>query len=134
MGTTRGRLVYTNQVVYDQADYFQADGYSRVTGIVPAQLILQVYYNNTQMPWSIVSGIGVPEASVASGRVYWQEIPGGPYGIRFRPNAVGYWRVLITWPFGRQIMGQDYDVNAGSGIPETSGLRASFSGGQKNGC
>jgi hypothetical protein len=64
---------------------------------------------------------------VASGKVYWQEVSGSPgiYNVRFRPNAIGYWRLLITYPVGTQISGQDYDVTP---LPPTvdTGLKASF--------
>lgn len=129
MPTTRGRLVFNNQVVYDQADYFQFDGYTRVAGLVPSDLVCEVYYNNSPQPWPLVSGSGVLEGQVASGHVYWDQIPGGPYGVRWRPNAVGYWRVLIAYPHGTQVLAQDYDVNSGTGIiPPGGGLKASFTG------
>ena len=127
MSTTRGRLVYANQVVHDQADFFQPDGFTRVPGLTLAQLQMQVFFNNAPQPWHFVSGIGVTDAQVASGKVYWMEVPSTPgfYSIRWRPNALGYWRVLITYPAGQQIMGQDYDVVLG-GVTADSGLRESF--------
>lgn len=128
MSTTRGRLVYTNQVVYDQADFFQVDGFTRVPGVTPGQLSLALYFNNSAQPWTLVSGTGIQDVNIASGKVYWQQIPSGPYGIRFRPNAVGYWRLIITYSAGFQIVAQDYDVNAGTGVPIEGGLRASFGG------
>lgn len=135
MSTTRGRLVYTNQVVYDQADFFQVDGFTRISGIVPAQLSCALYFNNSAQPWTLVSGASIPDLNISAGRIFWQEIPGGPYGVRFRPNAVGYWRLVITYAPGFQIVAQDYDVNAGTGVPIDGGLRASFSpGGSRGGC
>ena len=46
-------------------------------------------------------------------------------GVRFRPNAIGYWRLLINYAVGTQISAQDYDVTP---LPPTvdTGLKASF--------
>jgi len=137
MPTTRGRLVYNNVVVYDQADFFQLDGYTRVPGLTPDQLGCEVYYNNTRQTWALISGSGIVETQVASGHVYWDTLGSGSYGIRWRPNAVGYWRILITYAHGCQILGQDYDVNAGTGVMSPGGgLKASFvgPGGRPNDC
>lgn len=128
MPTTRGRLVYNNLVVYDQADFFRLDGYTRVTGVTPSHIVCEVYYNNALQPWTLISGFGLLESQVTSGHVYWDDL-GGVYGIRWRPNAVGYWRILLNYVAGSQILGQDYDVNAGTGVPTPSGgLKASFVG------
>jgi hypothetical protein len=132
VSTTRGRLVYSNQVVYDQADYFQSDGFTRVTGLVPAQVVSQIYYNNDLLPWSLVSGVSVADSQVVSGRVYFQAISGGPYSVRFRPNAVGFWRLLLTYPVGTQILAQSFDVQSGTGVPVPTGLKATVGG--KSGC
>jgi hypothetical protein len=127
VSTTRGRLIYANQVVYDQADFFQVDGFTRVTGLTIGQLQMQLFFNNAAQPWQFVVGTGVTEAQVSSGKVYWVEVPGSPgiYNVRWRPNALGYWRLLITYPAGQQIMAQDYDIVPG-GASASSGLSESF--------
>ena len=127
MATTRGRLVQNNQVVLDQADFFQTDGFTRVTGLTISDLVLDLFFQNVPQPWPLVSGLGVTDAQIASGKVYFHEVPGKPgyYNVRFRPNAVGYWRLILSYTVGTQIMGQDYDVT-----PQTTstdaGLKASF--------
>ena len=127
MATTRGRQVFANQVVYDQSDFFQSDGFTRVVGLRVSDLTCELFFNNSLMPWVFESGVGVSDAQIAAGKIYWMEIPGDPgrYGVRWRPNAIGYWRLLITYPVGTQIMGQDYDVIQ---MPPTvdQGLKASF--------
>lgn len=134
MATTRGRLVQSNQVVYDQADFFQLDGFTRQTGLTIGQVVAQLYFNNVPTVWTLVSGIGILDSQVVAGKIYWQEITGGPYSVRWRPNAVGYWRLLITYPVGTQILAQDYDVVTG-GPQLGTGLKASFIGsGEKNDC
>jgi hypothetical protein len=113
MTTTRGRLVYANQTVVDQTDFFQPDGFTRVTGLTPAALVCQLFFDNQLQPWQLVTGLNLTDTQIASGSVYWVEVPGSPgiYSVRFRPNAVGYWRLLISYPAGKQISGQDYDIH-----------------------
>jgi hypothetical protein len=127
MATTRGRVVQANQVVLDQVDFFQPDGFTRVVGLIPASLVSQIFYNNTIQPWPLVSGLGVTDAQVTSGRVYFNEVPGSPgfYNVRFRPNALGFWRNLLTYPPGLQISAQDFDVVQSLPTSE-GGLHASF--------
>lgn len=127
MSTTRGRLVTTNNVVLDQADFFQPDGFTRITGITIPQLTCQLFFQNALQPWGLLTGANVTDVQVASGKVYWVEVPGssGIYNVRFRPNAIGYWRLIITYPAGLQIMGQDYDV-VQAGVAVETGLKASF--------
>ena len=128
MATTRGRLVQVNQVVIDQVDFFEPDGFTRVVGLdIAADLTHEVFFDNVPQPWPMIDGTLVTDAAVRSGNIYYHEVPGslGFYNVRFRPNAVGYWRVLINYAAGTQIMGQDYDVS--SQVPQVeAGLRASF--------
>ena len=127
MATTRGRVVQANQVVLDQVDFFQPDGFTRVTGLIPASLVSQIFFNNTIQPWPLISGLGITDAQVSSGKVYFNEVPGNPgfYNVRFRPNALGFWRNLLTYPVGMQISAQDFDVVASAPAME-QGLHASF--------
>lgn len=133
MPTTRGRLVFSNQVVFDQADFFQLDGFTRVPNLATTDVTSELYYNNVLQPWTLVDGTGVSDTQIVAGKIYWLPISGGPYGVRFRPNAVGFWRLLITYTVGTQRLAQDYDVNSGTGITAPSGLKASFVGG-RNAC
>jgi hypothetical protein len=132
MATTRGRVVYNNQTILDQADFFMSDGFTRVTSLSIVQVSASLFYLNQPQPWVLTSGLGVTNAQIAAGKVYWNEIPGAPgyYNVRFIPNAIGYWRLLITYPAGTQIAAQDYDVIDTPPGTET-GLKASFN---KPGC
>lgn len=128
MATTRGRIVQINNVVLDQADFFESDGFTRTVGLVPGvDLTLQLFFKNELQPWPFIDGSTVNDSQVTSGNVFWVEVPGSPgiYNVRFRPNAIGYWRLLITFESGEQIMAQDYDVSSQVPLAET-GLRASF--------
>lgn len=127
MATTRGRVVQANQVVLDQVDFFAPDGFTRVVGLIPSSLVSQIFFNNTIQPWPLISGLGITDAQVASGFVYFNEVPGSPgfYNVRFRPNALGFWRNLLTYPAGTQISAQDFDVVQSAPAME-QGLHASF--------
>jgi len=127
MATTRGRIVQANQAVLDQVDFFQSDGFTRVTGLTASILISQIFFNNLLQPWPVISGLGVTDAQVVSGKIYFNEIPGSPgfYAVRFRPNAVGFWRNLLTYTAGTQISAQDFDVVSGQPGGD-GGLSASF--------
>lgn len=127
MATTRGRLVQINQVIFDQADFFEPDGFTRVTDLTVADLAHEVFFENILQPWPMVDGSSVSDAQIRSGQLYWNQVPGSPgfYNVRWRPNAQGYWRILITYTAGTQIMAQDFDVT--SQVPQAeTGLRASF--------
>jgi len=135
MATTRGRIVQANQVVLDQVDFFLPDGFTRVTGLIPSSLVSQIFYNNIIQPWSLISGLGITDTQVVSGNVYFNEVPGNPgfYNVRFRPNALGFWRNLLTYPPGQQISAQDFDVI--QGVPTIEqGIQASFIRPQSGGC
>ena len=121
------RFIQVNQIVLDQADYFESDGFTRVLGLTVADLTCQVFFNNSQQPWPLVSGAGILDNQIVSGKIYFHEVPGSPgiYSVRFRPNAVGYWRNLVTYTHGTQILAQEYDVSAQT-ITAPSGVKSSF--------
>jgi hypothetical protein len=127
MATTRGRIVQQNQVVYDQVDFFQSDGFTRITGLTYTGVVLNTFFENLAQPWPLADGLTVTDAQVASGYVFFNEVPGSPgyYNVRWRPNAIGFWRLLITYVPGQQIEAQDYDVISSAPAIE-GGLSASF--------
>ena len=130
-GPTQGRSTPNNTTLFDQADFFAVDGYSRVPGLAPGDVVCLVFFNNLVQPWGLVSGVAVSDAQVQSGRVYWSEIPGAPgyYSLRWRPNATGYWRVIVNYPAGLQVCARDYDVVALGGDCEGGGgVKVSFVG------
>ena len=126
--TTRGREVFVNQLVHDQVDYFLLDGFTRATGLTVSDIALQIFFNNSPQNWNFLNGAAVSDSQVVAGNVYFHEVSGQPgiYNVRWRPTAVGYWRTLLTYTVGQQIMAQDFDVRAEQ--PKVAaGLRASFS-------
>lgn len=106
------RLTPNNLVVFDQADFFEGNGFTRLTGLVVGQLGSGLFFNNVLQPWPLVSGSLVTDALAVSAKVYWTEIPSAPgyYSVRFRPNGVGYWRLVLTYAAGTQTLIFDHDV------------------------
>ena len=127
MITTRARLVPHNQTVVDPVDFFQGDGFTRLTGVTPTGLALQVFFDNQIQPWPLQTGLSILDAQVASGTIYFNEIPGSPgfYSLRFRPDAVGYWRINLSYATGAQVIIHDFDVT-GEAPAEERGLKSSF--------
>ncbi len=127
MSSTHGRQVYANQLVYEQVDFFQVDNYTRIPGLTPGDLGSVLTFNNSLQPWLLVDGLAVPDIQCVSSRIYINEITGLPgfYSVRFRPHAVGYWRILLSYDVVPQYDSQDFDVVA---VPPTfdAGLKASF--------
>lgn len=124
---TRGQqLIQTSQVAYDQPDFFEVDEFTRKVGLVVGDLTHQVFFNNALQPWTLVDGTTTQDSQVRSGVLYWTEITGSPgfYSVRWRPNAIGFWRVIINYTAGTQIMAQDYNV---VNLPQAeTSLRAAF--------
>lgn len=122
-----GRLVPINRVVIDQADIFAPDDFTRITGLTVADLTGILFYNNLAQPWPLVDGTTVTDAQVAVGKVYFNEIIGQPgfYSVRFRPNAVGFWRLSLSYDAGSRALAFGFDVVAEQ-PPVASGLKASF--------
>lgn len=125
--TNRTRLVGNNQTIIDQADFYESDGFTRILGLPVSALTLRVFFQNEIQPWPLSSGVGIPDTQVAAGRIYWSEIAGSPgfYSVRWRPNAVGFWRVVVSYPSGSQSVSLEYDVVRASNEP-TGGLKPSF--------
>jgi hypothetical protein len=125
--TTRSRFVLHNETVLCQADFLGPDVFTRVPSLTVPQVGFDLFYNNTVMPWTPVDGTAVSDAQVVSGKIYWSEIPSrlGFYSVRFRPNAVGYWRLVLTYASGLQTYATDYDV-LGTQPNGSDGLQYSF--------
>lgn len=125
--TTRVRQVRLNQTVIDQVDLFEGDAFTRQSGLTVADVFSQVFHDNVAQPWALVDGATVANNLVKAGSVYLHEISGsaGNYSLRFRPNAMGYWRISLAYVAGSQFLGLDYDVTMGP-LEVSEGLTASF--------
>jgi len=119
------RLAPSGRLVLEQVDLFLADGKTRAQDVTQADLQLRVFLNGTQVDWPLVSGQGVQDTRVTAGRVYWTEFSAGFYDIRFFPNRVGTWRVVLTYPAHDQAISLSYDV-APQYQSTPSGMSTSF--------
>ncbi|HEY8095937.1 MAG TPA: hypothetical protein VIE65_07535 [Methylobacter sp.] len=126
-----GRLLPAGALVRDQIDlYSPAGSANRVPGYGISGLSLTLFLNNVPLSWPLADGSSVPDSSISSGTVYYNEIQSVPgfYAIRFFPNAVGFWRVVLTATPLLQVQIREYDiVPAGFfGQSQGGGLTASF--------
>jgi hypothetical protein len=108
----RSRVSFSNHVIFEQADFFQQDGFTRVTGLTISDISVQVFQDNQLLNWTLAEGQYVDDDATRSGYVYWSEITGAPgvYSVRFRPTSVGFWRMIITYADGLQLLAQDVEV------------------------
>jgi len=120
------RIVQSGKLVFDQVDLFLGDGMTRAQDVLPAALTLRVYMNGRQLDWPLVSGAGVNDVQATSGKVYWTQFSAGFYSARFFPNAIGEWRILITYPAFNQAVSLSYDVTPPVGVSGGMGLQSSF--------
>jgi hypothetical protein len=124
--TIPARIVQTGRVLFDQVDVFSNNNITRTQGVASTDLGVRLYFNGVQVVWPVVSGFNVPDVQLVSGNVYWTEFEAGYYSVRFLPNAVGFWRLLLSWASGNRIFSLSYDVQPQTGLPDGIGLRSSF--------
>ena len=120
------RSVNVSKLVLDQVDLFRPDGKTRSQGVTIADLNLKLFFNGSQVSWPLVNGATVQDLQVTAGQVYWTEFLSGFYTVRFFPNVIGSWRVLLTYPLYDQAVSLSYDVALPTFVPVSSGIRASF--------
>lgn len=121
------RVIPANTLVYDQLDWFQGDFFTRISGLTVSDIALTLFVNNALTVWPLLTGVGVTDAQVKAGNVYFQELTSGFYGIRFKPNALGYWRLDFRYAAGVQAIALDYDAVTKLDTAAT-GLHATFVG------
>lgn len=120
------RIVQAGKLVFDQVDLFLVDGKTRAQDVPPSALALRVFKDGKQLDWPLISGVGVNDVQTVSGKVYWTEFSAGFYSIRFFPNALGEWRILLTYPAFDQAVSLGYDVTPPLGVSGSLGLHSSF--------
>lgn len=120
------RRVDAGKLVLEQVDLFLANGKTRAQNIVIGDLNLKLFFNNSQIEWPLVSGANVQDLQVTAGQIYWTEFLTGFYTIRFFPNVVGSWRILLTYPAYDQAVSLSYDVVQPMAQPMSLGLHTSF--------
>lgn len=124
------RALEANKLIQDQVDLFLGDFYTRIEGLTVSDLLLELFFDNTLVAWPLVTGVGVTDGQVVSGKVYFHEISTNPgfYAIRWRPNIPGYWRLILSYDPSALTIALDYDIGPVGGVGScgSGGLRASF--------
>lgn len=120
------RVVSVSSLVQDSIDLFRGDGKTRAQGVQVVDLNLRLFFNSSRVEWPLVSGTNIQDLQVTAGRVYWTEIEAGFYTLRFLPNVIGSWRVLLTYPEYDQAVSLSYDVARPTSVSSSSGIRSSF--------
>jgi hypothetical protein len=120
------KTVFSSRLILDQVDLFLGDGKTRAQDVKIADLQLKLFLGNTQVDWTLTSGVGIPDVRVTSGKVYWTELSAGFYSVRLFPNMLGSWRILLTYPAQDQAVSLAYEVVPQAFSPLGSGMSASF--------
>lgn len=120
-----GRNVSSGSLARAQADFFQISG-QRVVGVVWSTLAAHVFVNNAALPWPAADGSAVQDSSISAGKVYFNEIAGSPgfYSVRFFPDRVGFWRIVLRSDSLNAEVVLEFDVAAPA--PPAGGLNATF--------
>lgn len=120
-----GRNVSSGSLARAQADFFQISG-QRVVGVVWSTLAAHVFVNNAALPWPVADGSSVQDTSISAGKVLFNEIAGSPgfYSVRFFPDRVGYWRIVLRSDSLNAEVVLEFDVAAP--VPPAGGLNATF--------
>ncbi len=127
-----GRIISAGSLCYGQADFYVPVGsFTRPAGILFSNVQLRVFLNNALVSWPVLDGSGVSDASVSAGKIYFNEISGstGFYAVRFFPDRVGAWRLVLQIPAYAVESVLDFDAlppgvlrpPSGGLIPSTSG-------------
>jgi len=120
-----GRNVSSGSLARAQADFFQISG-QRVTGVVWSTVAAHVFVNNAALPWPVADGSSVQDSSISGGKIYFNEISGSPgfYSVRFFPDRVGFWRIVLRSDSLNAEFVLEFDVAAPA--PPAGGLNATF--------
>jgi hypothetical protein len=122
------RSVPSASLIVDQIDlYDPPGGIIRAVGVLAADVTVSVFSNNSFMSWPLIDGTMVPDSSISSGTIYFNEIVGQPgfYSVRFFPSRIGFWRLIFSIPSITAEVIREFDVFSQSSGP-ANGLNASF--------
>lgn len=123
------RISYQGKLLFDQIDVLDPTDSSRVSGLTYEDFEVFLFKDNSAKYWFLQDGSSLVNQSISSGSVYFNEIPNSPgfYSVRFFPDGIGYWRIILRRILTGQWYSADYDVipNPYSGS-NSSGLIASF--------
>lgn len=121
------RSLAAGALIRDQLDfYFPTNSKARLVGVQAASLLTHLFFNNEPLMWPLYDGTTVVDASISAGTIYFNEISFSPgyYAVRFFPDKIGFWRLIVANPSiaTEQILA--YDIHASSCAP--NGLQFSF--------
>lgn len=115
-------------LVRDQLDIFSpANSITRATGVTTSDLSIALFLNNVAVNWPLMNGAAIADAAISAGSIYFNPISGssGFYSIRFFPDRVGFWRLVVRHSSLSQEIIKEYDIAAAA--PSGSGaLNATF--------
>lgn len=123
------RVLPVHTLAIEQVDFFQGDFFTRIAGLTFSDISVDLFVNNVRESWPLITGAGVTDVQVKAGNIYFNEIAGSPgfYSLRFRPNALGFWRIVVNYAAGVQSIALDYDISAKATTSSgDGGLRLSF--------
>lgn len=124
-----GRTVTAGALARDQVDiYNPPNGFTRSTGVVSAGVSVTCFVNNAPVSWPVADGTSVQDSSISAGMVYFNEIAGSPgfYALRFFPDRVGYWRLVVSIASTSVEAIKEYDVISAPQGNASGGLNATF--------
>lgn len=120
------RVITAGKLAFDQVDIITPGTINRVAGVNVADLTLNAFWNDSVLSWGFADGLSTANCSISAGTFYFNEMVGanGFYVVRFLPDKVGYWRIVIR----HESLGveQTRDFDAVAALPTHSGLNASF--------
>lgn len=122
-----GRTLPSGSLVRDQLDFYSPPGSSsRLSGVNVNSASITAFFNNSILPWFFSDGSSVSDSSISSGCFWFNEIPGSPgfYSLRFFPDKVGFWRIVVYHSASGSEQIKEYDVVQSNQYVQ--GLSASF--------
>jgi hypothetical protein len=92
------RLISAGVLAFDQIDIFlSGQAFVRMQGLTASAITVSAFVNNIALPWPLLDGSSTSDASISSGKFYFNEILGssGYYSLRFFPDRTGFWKINI---------------------------------------
>lgn len=124
-----GRHVPPSTLVRAQADFYSdLDAKVRAVGVSTGDVSIAVFLNNVPVSWPLEDGGSISDSSVSAGRVLMHEISGSPgyYSVRFFPDRIGFWRIVLRNATLLQESVVEVDVASWGSPTQAGGLNASF--------
>ncbi len=121
------QTINSGSLVRSQFDfYFPIGSFTRLTGLGFSDFQIKLFHNNSTLSWSLLNGSTVSDSSISSGSVFINEIAGssGYYNVRFYPDKIGFWRLVLRNPANSIESIQEFNVVGAN--QSSQGLIANF--------